>query len=483
MQTQHVAPPTWTVAEPQDVEQLMPADKQAEAAVLGSALIDPDAAARLGSILDVDDFYFARHRTIYTAIITLQNAGTPATDFLLLTDELERMGKLDEVGGPYAITQLMGDSTTALYIDHYAAQVKRLAAARRMIAGGAKVVEIGYDKTLTDAERMTALEEIQRKFFAPRVISESVVTWERSIKEQIPRMESAASALHNKSGFDWPFARWNDVLGEFPANQTMQILGDDGTGKTQLADIICEWWTKKRGKRGLYISTDMSREMTESRRLTRHSGLLATQQDPATMTDAEWDRIISTQNDLLQWGGRINYVFDPEIDIDQVCRLIEVEANSGNVDYVILDNLNNFLDFPSARQIKLGMNENQRGADNASRFIARIAKCGLRGIVINQLTKSGKNILSIDDVSKQDAYGSGRQSNKVRLNLNLFRGYADKDEVTPDGEIIARRGDRSKYLHYKWTKVTNGSEFQGVLLMTPELYRMNEVVMQRQNIA
>jgi hypothetical protein len=222
--------------------------------------------------------------------------------------------------------------------------------------------------------------------------------------------------------------------------------------------------------------------MTEGRRLTRHSGLLKDQQNPATMTDEQWDKLLATQNDLLQWGGRINYVFDPEIDIDQVCRLIGTEAQTGSVDYVILDNLNNFLDFPSARQIKLGMNENQRGADNASRFIARIAKCNLRGVAINQLTKSGKQISSIDDVSKQDAYGSGRQSNKIRLNLNLFRGYADKDEVSPGGEILSRKGDRSRYLHYKWTKVTNGAEFQGVLLMTPELYRMQEVVMRRENL-
>lgn len=474
-------PPEWA-STPEQNGFSLPADKEAEAAVLGSALIDPDAAARLSTLVDVDDFYYRTHATIYRAMMALSQAGAPPTDFLLLTDELERMGKLEEVGGHYGITTLMGKVPTALHIDHYAAQMKRLSTARRMIAGGAKIVETGYDKTLTETERMVALEEIQRQYFAPRAISDSVLAWERSIHEQIPRMEAQAAALKSKAGFDWPYARWNELLGEFPAGLTMQILGDDGTGKTQLVDIIAEWWSKMRGKRGLYISTDMSREMTEGRRLTRHSGLLKDQQNLDTMTEQQWDKLMATQNDLLQWGGRINYVFDPEIDIDQVCRLIETEAQTGNVDYVILDNLNNFLDFPSARQIKLGMNENQRGADNASRFIARIAKFGLRGIAINQLTKSGKQISSIDDVSKQDAYGSGRQSNKIRLNLNLFRGYADKDEISPGGEILSRKGDRSRYLHYKWTKVTNGAEFQGVLLMTPELYRMSEVIMHRENL-
>jgi replicative DNA helicase len=474
-------PPEWATASPQDAG-ILPADKEAEAAVLGSALIDPDAAARLSTLVDADDFYYHAHATIYGAMVTMSQAGTPPTDFLLLCDELERMGKLEEVGGHFGITTLMGVVPTAIHFDHYAAMVKRLSAARRMIAGGAKIVEAGYDKKLTLPERMAALEEIQRKFFTISEVSDSVLTWERSINEQIPRMEEQAAALKNKVGFDWPYARWNEILGEFPAGLTMQILGDDGTGKTQLVDILGEWWTKMRGKRGLYISTDMSRDMTESRRLTRHSGLLKDQQNPQTMSDEQWDRLMATQNDLLQWEGKINYVFDPEIDIDQVCRLIEAEKRAGMVDYVILDNLNNFLDFPSQRQIKLGMNENQRGADNASRFIARIAKCNLRGIAINQLTKSGKNITSIDDVSKQDAYGSGRQSNKIRLNINLFRGYAEKDEISPDGEILCRKGERSRYLHYKWTKVTNGSEFKGVLLMTPQLYRMNEVIMRSENL-
>lgn len=459
----------------------LPANQEVEAAVIGSALIDPDAAAQLSTLLDVDDFFYSKHRTIYTVIVGLVNAGAPGTDFVLLCNELDRIGKLEEVGGAYSITQMMSDTTTSLYIGHYAAQVKRLSVARRMIAGGAKIVEIGYDKALSEAERMVALEDVQRTYFAANVTADSVLSWERSIKEQIPRMEAQAALLKNKLGFDWPFSRWNELLGEFPQGLTMQVVGDDGTGKTQLADIICEWWTKKRGRRGLYISTDMSRDMTEGRRLTRHSGLLKGELNPETMDSDQWVRLLAAQDELLKWAGRINYVFDPEIDIDKVCQLIEAEAQNG-IEYVILDNLNNFLDFPSLRQIKLGMNENQRGADNASRFIARIAKCRLRGVAINQLTKSGKDVRSIDDVSKQDTYGSGRQSNKIRLNINLFRGYAERDEESPDGTILAKKGERSRYLHYKWTKVTDGAEFQGVLLMTPELYRMQEVLMKRKDV-
>ena len=139
--------------------------------------------------------------------------------------------------------------------------------------------------------RMVALEDVQRTYFAANVTADSVLSWERSIKEQIPRMEAQAALLKNKLGFDWPFSRWNELLGEFPQGLTMQVVGDDGTGKTQLADIICEWWTKKRGRRGLYISTDMSRDMTEGRRLTRHSGLLKGELNPETMDSDQWVRL------------------------------------------------------------------------------------------------------------------------------------------------------------------------------------------------
>jgi len=471
--------PAWEVAED---TLTLPVDKEAEMAVLGSAMIDPDANMRLPTVIDEVDFFYSAHKIIYAVLVSLANRGQPAADYLLMIDELERLKELDNIGGPAYIVSLMANTPTAIYIDHYAGLVKRHAYARRAIAAGGEIVKVGYDSTLTNLDRTTKIEEIQRTYLSPPMLIDSLVTWNQSINEQIPRMEAQSDEVVNRNGFDWPFPTWNERLGDMPTGLVLQVLGDDGSGKTQLADLICEWWSKKRDKVGLYISTDMSREMTEARRLSRHSGILLDNLNTKKMTAEQWERVLQTQSDLSGWEGKIHYLYDPEMDIDAVCTAIHSAQIHHGIEYVILDNLNNFIDFPSLRQTRSNMTENQRVADNASRFIARIGKLGLRAVAINQLTKMGKAVTSVDDVSKNDVYGSGRQSNKIRLNLNLFRGYAEKDEYAPDGEILSRKGERSRFLHYKWTKVTNGSEFKGTLLMTPELYRMNDVKMQKVNI-
>ncbi len=79
-------------------EKLLPQNVEAEAGVLGSLLIDPDAMAQIADFLRPEDFYREAHRVIYQAISDLYETSTPA-DLITLTDELQRRGALDEVGG------------------------------------------------------------------------------------------------------------------------------------------------------------------------------------------------------------------------------------------------------------------------------------------------------------------------------------------------------------------------------------------------
>jgi len=78
---------------------LAPANPEAEQAVLGSILIDPDAVGDGAELHSPDDFYQVKNGWIYQAILNL-NATNTRADFLTVTDELERRKQLKEVGGP-----------------------------------------------------------------------------------------------------------------------------------------------------------------------------------------------------------------------------------------------------------------------------------------------------------------------------------------------------------------------------------------------
>ena len=101
--------------------------------MLGSLLIDPDAIIKVANFLRAEDFYRERHGWLYDAMLTLNERREPL-DFVTVVDELERRGQLEEIGGPAYITDLIGSTPTAIYVDHYARIVERTAVLRRLIS-------------------------------------------------------------------------------------------------------------------------------------------------------------------------------------------------------------------------------------------------------------------------------------------------------------------------------------------------------------
>ncbi len=75
---------------------------EAEKAVLGAILIaggEGGKPARVRRIIGPEDFYRARHRVIFDAMISLSERNEPI-ELLTVVNALKKMGKLDEARGP-----------------------------------------------------------------------------------------------------------------------------------------------------------------------------------------------------------------------------------------------------------------------------------------------------------------------------------------------------------------------------------------------
>src|SRR5579875_3537951 len=101
------------------VEKSVPANVEAERAVIGALLIDSEAIGEIASFLKPEDFYRDRHRLIYAARLDLYDRREPG-DFITLVDELARRGQLEAVGGASYLTELTTDVPTATHVEHYA---------------------------------------------------------------------------------------------------------------------------------------------------------------------------------------------------------------------------------------------------------------------------------------------------------------------------------------------------------------------------
>lgn len=82
-------------AHPPEAGKGIPANLDAERAVLGSCLLDPEALVKVTGFLRPEDFYRERHAWLYRAMQALGERREPL-DFVTVTDELERRGQLGE---------------------------------------------------------------------------------------------------------------------------------------------------------------------------------------------------------------------------------------------------------------------------------------------------------------------------------------------------------------------------------------------------
>src|SRR5688572_1389002 len=111
---------------PSVIERLPPHNLEAEQSVLGSLLIDRDAIIKVASFLRPDDFYTGANGLIYSGILDLYNRREP-TDFVTLSDELQRRGQYDMAGGLSYLSSLLNAVPTAVHVEYYARIVERAA--------------------------------------------------------------------------------------------------------------------------------------------------------------------------------------------------------------------------------------------------------------------------------------------------------------------------------------------------------------------
>ena len=121
-----------------------PHDKEAEEAVIGSLLIDPDAIDRvLATGLRAEGFHLEHLGTIFRAVLAVHDRGAPA-DFVLTCAELRQRGWLERVGGQAQVTGLINRCATSVHAQHYAGVVVRCALQRRVIAAAGEIARRAY---------------------------------------------------------------------------------------------------------------------------------------------------------------------------------------------------------------------------------------------------------------------------------------------------------------------------------------------------
>lgn len=249
-----------------DQEKLLPHDIEAEEALLGSLLIDPDAILKVVSTLKGVDFFDGMHADIYDACLALYQRSD-AINQITVAHELMRLDRLERVGGAAYLSHLIGAVPTSLHAEYYGNIVERMSVMRKLIMAGARIAAIGYesgpdiDVSLSQAEDalfQVRMRENSRDFVSIRDVLGKYF-------DQAGRSDdgSVGGIAHVRTGY----AGLDGLLGGLQRSDLIVLAARPSIGKTTLAlDIARRAAVQQKACVALF-SLEMSAESVVQRML------------------------------------------------------------------------------------------------------------------------------------------------------------------------------------------------------------------------
>jgi len=278
------------------LEKTAPANPEAEEAVLGSLLIDPDAVLKVASFLEAEDFYRERNGWIYRAILDLHERREPA-DFVTLCDELERKNILQEVGGAAYITQLINNVPSAAYIEHYGHIVERTATLRRLIDAAGQIVTLAYEEAQEVDEVVDRAEQIIFNV-AERRVRRDLAPVREVMHDVVDRIDYLHRHQGQILGVPSGFTQLDRLLGGFQKSDLIILAARPAVGKTSLALNFALNAARKYRKVVAYFSLEMSSEQLVQRLLSTETGIDQQRLRKGEIEDRDWDMIMAAAGEL-----------------------------------------------------------------------------------------------------------------------------------------------------------------------------------------
>jgi replicative DNA helicase len=234
-----------------------PQNLDAEAAVLGSILIDKNAIFHVADILVPKDFYSPAHEKIYETILVLYGKHQPI-DVMTVTTYLKEKDQLADVGGSSYLAELTNQVTTASNVAHYATIVKEKRTLRDLIETAAQISETAFAPK-QDLEDL--LDDIEQKIFgiSQRSLPQIFTPMKEELAAAFERIEKLHAGGNKIRGVPTGFDGLDTILSGLQKSELIILGARPSVGKTSLVLDMARHAGLAGFKVGIF-SLEMSRE-------------------------------------------------------------------------------------------------------------------------------------------------------------------------------------------------------------------------------
>lgn len=266
--------------------QAQPHSREAEEAVLGAILINPESYYDVAQFLQPDDFYIVRNQWIWEAFNRLHERRVPI-DFLTVCEELEQHHQLEEIGGTAYIMSLINQTPTSLHSEAYGRIVEENSIRRRMLVSANDLAKLAYSK---EQSIETILNEAEKSIFgiSERRVHRDLQPIQQVLSEVYDRVDQLSRRDDEIYGVPTGLIDLDKLLGGLQKSDLLIIAGRPGMGKTGFMLSVAKNAAQKHKKHVAIFSLEMSNEQLVQRLIAQETGIDTQRLRTGKLTEDEW---------------------------------------------------------------------------------------------------------------------------------------------------------------------------------------------------
>ncbi|HBS88571.1 MAG: replicative DNA helicase [Bacteroidetes bacterium GWF2_38_335] len=350
-----------------------------EEAVLGALMLEKNTVVTVLDVLKPDSFYKEAHQKIFSAIVSISTRTEPI-DILTVTEELRKNGLLDEVGGPFYITQLTNRVASAAHVEFHARIIAQKYIQRELIRISTEIQGRAFDDSI-DVFDLLNFSEDQLFKVAEGNIKKETTKIDILIKEAIQMIEEASKREDGLSGVPSGFTGIDRITSGWQKSDLVIIAARPSMGKTAFVLSLARNMAVDHNRPVAIFSLEMASVQLVNRLIIAETGLNSEKVKNGRLERFEWEQLEIKIKNLTD---KPIYIDDtPAITIFELrakCRRLKMQYN---VEVIIID----YLQLMSAGGDNKGNREQE--VSMISRSLKAIAKeLGVCIIALSQLNRS-----------------------------------------------------------------------------------------------
>jgi replicative DNA helicase len=397
--------------------QLVPHSREAEEAVIGSVLINPEAYYDVADFLTGEDFHIHRLRWIWDCFTRLHEQRIPI-DLLTVTEELDKQGHLAEIGGPAFLTQLLNNVPTSLHAEAYGRLVQQTSIRRRLLEAANKIAKTAYQEDLAVE---SAIEEAEKAVFGASEgrLSTDLEPIKKVLSDYYDNIEQLSRRGDEFYGVPTGFTDLDKLLSGMQPSDLLIIAGRPAQGKTSFLMSIAKHAAQTRKKHVAIFSMEMSNQQLVARLLSQETGISSQKLRTGKLSQQEWDLFAEAIEKMSE--TRIFLDDTPAISPIQMrakCRRIHMEFG---LDLVIVDYL----------QLMQGDTRNENRVQEVS-YVSRSLKVLARELNVPVLAAAQLSRAVEQRASKRPQLSDLRESGSLEQDSDIVMFIYREDQDDPD---------------------------------------------------